>query len=790
MPRFTKPRADAFDTSGNPRAGAKLYFYVTGTTTPLDTYSNDALSVVNANPVVADSAGLFGEIFLGSGTYKVVLKTSADVTVWTADPVAATPTTASLSPTITAAVDAALAALNPVSTITANTTLAVPGSYATVNAAMDYLNTKWISPDATVTIDVASGTVTSTSPVAFSHPCGDRIKITGATSLARTISAQTSVSGSAGAYSVTLTLDSVASVSVGNYLLTYTTVGTGDHYAHRGVWKITAVDVANTRVTVLNTSWAAAFPTNTITSSSSVVLRSVLAFTSCDGLIVAGAVLGELSNVVIAGNADSYWNSALISTTELGTHGLYVGGPTVAVNGKADNVNSLGVSGGHVSCGPYVGVSNFDQQGVLTEMGGSVWGDFVASCSNRRRGFYASTASGIRAKHISACGNFLDGALCDLGGSIYTTSVSCASGNGLAGFVATQSGFLAADTGIASGNLGDGFKATSGATLQATTAIALNNGVNGFFAEYGSTLYCNASSSTGNTENGLSLAFNSTARANGMTCSTNTLYGMRATEYSYATITGPTSAGNGSGDRFLRNGAMLLDSSTVYAADQTIGALTVGAITGSGDWLTTGSVRGASGRFINGANYMDISISGIGDATFNMSGSSRVVLKADGVTYPTTDLGPTIGRSTNRWLVGYFQDVNTSAVRLRKLWTVDIDSTNAVNVSSDARNKTNIVDEPLGLDFINALRPVQYKLIDSGDGRPGVRPHHGLLAQELKATLDGLGIDHAAFTDNPITDEDGNPTGETRMGIRYSELISSLIKSVQELSARVAALES
>lgn len=90
MSRFVMPRADSFDTSGNPRAGAKLYFYTTGTTTPANTYSDSTRITPNANPVVADSAGVFGEIFLSlTGLYKVVLKTSADVTVWTADPVTA-----------------------------------------------------------------------------------------------------------------------------------------------------------------------------------------------------------------------------------------------------------------------------------------------------------------------------------------------------------------------------------------------------------------------------------------------------------------------------------------------------------------------------------------------------------------------------------------------------------------------------------------------------------------------------------------------------------------------------
>ena len=71
------------DTNGNPYAGGLLYFYETGTTTPLDTYSNETLASANANPVVANSAGLFGAIYLKPQVYKVVLKTSAGVTVWT-----------------------------------------------------------------------------------------------------------------------------------------------------------------------------------------------------------------------------------------------------------------------------------------------------------------------------------------------------------------------------------------------------------------------------------------------------------------------------------------------------------------------------------------------------------------------------------------------------------------------------------------------------------------------------------------------------------------------------------
>jgi len=69
-------------------SGAKLYFYATGTATPKNTYSDSALSVANSNPVVADSNGEFGAIYLLSdGAYKVTLTDASDVTMQEYDPV-------------------------------------------------------------------------------------------------------------------------------------------------------------------------------------------------------------------------------------------------------------------------------------------------------------------------------------------------------------------------------------------------------------------------------------------------------------------------------------------------------------------------------------------------------------------------------------------------------------------------------------------------------------------------------------------------------------------------------
>src|SRR5690348_16623478 len=70
-------------------AGSKLYFYVTGTTTPQATYTDEALLVPSSNPVVADASGVFAPIYLDPSlpSYRVKFTTSADVLIYQTDDV-------------------------------------------------------------------------------------------------------------------------------------------------------------------------------------------------------------------------------------------------------------------------------------------------------------------------------------------------------------------------------------------------------------------------------------------------------------------------------------------------------------------------------------------------------------------------------------------------------------------------------------------------------------------------------------------------------------------------------
>jgi hypothetical protein len=114
------------------------------------------------------------------------------------------------------------------------------------------------------------------------------------------------------------------------------------------------------------------------------------------------------------------------------------------------------------------------------------------------------------------------------------------------------------------------------------------------------------------------------------------------------------------------------------------------------------------------------------------------------------------------------RDLGTSALKFKNIY-----ATNGVIQTSDRRLKSNIQSSDLGLNFIQSLSPVSYYWKD-GDKLK----HYGLIAQEVVKALPKrhTGIVHY--------DEKADI-----FGVRYTELISPLIKAVQELYQKVLALE-
>jgi hypothetical protein len=188
--------------------------------------------------------------------------------------------------------------------------------------------------------------------------------------------------------------------------------------------------------------------------------------------------------------------------------------------------------------------------------------------------------------------------------------------------------------------------------------------------------------------------------------------------------------------------------------------------------------------------FMDFgSGSGVNDAAnqglaWGSGTTRRITMDSSGNFAPVTDNSVTCGASGLRW----------SAV-----WAA-----NATIQTSDQRAKNTITDSPLGLDFVNTLRPVSYKFnvgknqvskelnpefqegdeikryIDTITPMAGSRTHYGLIAQELKSALDTANVgDCAAWVLTDMNNQDSD------QGIRYEELISPMVKSIQQLNALV-----
>ena len=122
--------------------------------------------------------------------------------------------------------------------------------------------------------------------------------------------------------------------------------------------------------------------------------------------------------------------------------------------------------------------------------------------------------------------------------------------------------------------------------------------------------------------------------------------------------------------------------------------------------------------------------------------------------------------------------------------TYDLDGGD-ITVTSDVRTKKNIQDTKLGLEFINKLRPITYETKPSSEypkefgikepsNKSSNKTWDGLIAQEVKAVMDDMGVEFSGW-------EEGI---NTKQRLAYGKFVMPLIKAVQELSARVKELES
>jgi len=99
---------------------------------------------------------------------------------------------------------------------------------------------------------------------------------------------------------------------------------------------------------------------------------------------------------------------------------------------------------------------------------------------------------------------------------------------------------------------------------------------------------------------------------------------------------------------------------------------------------------------------------------------------------------------------------------------------------SDQRDKTDIVNLPLGLNFVKSLRPVKFKWArrDPNDNDNDGKIRAGFLAQELQTAMGSDTYLDLIMDDNP-----------DKLEAKIGNLVPVLVQAIKELEAKVAALE-
>ena len=185
---------------------------------------------------------------------------------------------------------------------------------------------------------------------------------------------------------------------------------------------------------------------------------------------------------------------------------------------------------------------------------------------------------------------------------------------------------------------------------------------------------------------------------------------------------------------------------------------------------------------------------------FNFAADHTLVIKEDTNSYFQFDGSNNYAWSKTvvPWADDTF-DIGTSSYRWDNIY-----ATSGTVSTSDRNEKNTIIDSDLGLSFINKLKPVSYKF----NGR--TRTHYGLIAQDVETVLSDISkstTDFAGFIKTDLPDEpydairdendipEGKKVGDVKIpahasyGLRYNEFVAPLIKAIQELSAKVEALE-
>ena len=348
------------------------------------------------------------------------------------------------------------------------------GAFLTVSAAL--AAAKLFDPNGhKIKINAGAGVFSSSSPNDLTGYFSKDIQIIGATPVSLTISSFGSASGSTRNWSVVINVTDASSVSVGDYGIIRSPIGTGAKEVHCGCWEVTAK--TSTSVTLKNKYYGSAFPTNTLTGGTFTVIKTVLKFTGCNGF--QGGNFGKIDQVAIVGN-----NTA-------GSFGL------LPADVSADLSSSISLN-----LGQNVGVAGFDI-GMVAHFGVSIHADSIVCSDFSTYGLSAQHGGTIFANNgiVSGGSSTNYNVMSQYGASIYFEGGLTI--GAFRGVQAQLGGNILFKSGKAllCDNAGAG--ASFNGTIQAEFATLTNNRNYGGVAEDDGVLYADQSSITSNDVNGL-----------------------------------------------------------------------------------------------------------------------------------------------------------------------------------------------------------------------------------------------------------------------------------------------
>ena len=176
---------------------------------------------------------------------------------------------------------------------------------------------------------------------------------------------------------------------------------------------------------------------------------------------------------------------------------------------------------------------------------------------------------------------------------------------------------------------------------------------------------------------------------------------------------------------------------------------------------------GVLASFFNGSAANNTSIGYIaGKATYDNLASSGNLITGGNNSCVGYDSRQATVIATNSINLG---DANISALRC---------ATTTVTALSDERDKTDIVDLDMGLDFVRRLRPRRFVWADRHGGKVGIA-EAGFVAQELQQAQ----ADEGSML--PYLVEDQNPD---KLEAAPSRLLPAMVLAIQELADKVEAL--